>query len=156
MPAMKMIFLSLAFAALSALQASAQEVTSPSVAMLSGLRGVTVKVAVHPTNTALRESLQHSVEAALRPAGVQLFEESPGPDVPTLQIYVLNSPDIHQRSVAVRQPVVLARDPKTTFVLSTWSTEGNGCGAISDAGIRASVLRMVEDFTRDFRAANPR
>ena len=156
MSAMKMIFLSLAFVALSALQTSAQEATSASVAMLFGLRGDTVKVTVQPNNAVLRESLQHSVEAALRRAGVPLFEESPGPDVPTLQIYVLNSPDIHQRSVAVRQPVALVRNPKTAFVLSTWSTEGNGCGAISDTGIRASILRMIEDFTRDFRAANPR
>ena len=154
MSAMKMIFLSLAFVALSALHTSAQEAPSPSVAMLSGLRGVTLKVNVQPNNAVLHESLQQAVEEALRRAQVPLFEDSPGPDVPTLQIYVFNSPDIHQRSVAVRQPVVLTRNPQKTFVVSTWSTEGNGCGAISDTGIRASILRMIEDFTRDFRAAN--
>jgi len=133
---------------------------------LHGLHGVFVYVA--PLDKTLltggltAKQVQGEVESALLRAGITVFSEPRPEDGSSNLAFVIDivkhpqGPIIYSVEISLLQEVRLARLPGgDSFPAQTWSEEAIGLTTASHAEvIMEPVKAKVEDFIRDYRAAN--
>jgi hypothetical protein len=136
---------------------------------LRGLRGVHVlvekleaDVEQHGLTSA---ALQADTEVQLRRAGIEVLAEEQRLQTPgTPYLYVNVNVSLGDETplaavsvdVALKQTVVLARDPVLVCLAPTWRTGTTGrvgCARLAD--LRGAVRDLVAEFVADYRAANP-
>ncbi len=136
---------------------------------LRGLRGVHVLVekleadVEHHGLTAA--ALQADTEEQLRQAGIEVLAEEQRLTTPgTPYLYVNVNVSMGEETplaavsvdIALKQSVVLTRDPVLVCLAPTWRTGTTGrVGYARLADLRGAVKDLVAEFVDDYRAANP-
>ena len=111
------------------------------------------------------EALQADTEEQLRRAGIDVLAEEQRLQTPgTPYLYVNVNVSLGEETplaaatldVALKQSVVLARDPIRLCLAPTWRTGTTGrVGYARLADLRGAVNDLVAEFVEDYRAANP-
>jgi hypothetical protein len=148
-----------------------QQLDNFKVSTLKGLHGVAVKVVIvrDDANTLpfLKEqTLQGEVELALRNAGIEIAIPTPEVGLYVVLVKVTAASNdklniaMHVQS-SLLQIVNLSRDTTIRTETLTWPSFGqSGFGvasvAIAKSTIEKIVKEQVNDFTNDWKAANPK
>ena len=107
----------------------------------------------------VRTHLQTEVESRLRQAGIPVGPNITGHlhvDVDTMKSNDGTSYG-YNVEVAYVQQVLLARDPKTLYIVPTWETGGVGVIATSRLReVRQDVINYVDQFIKAYLEQNPK
>lgn len=138
---------------------------------LRGLKGLRLVVMfaragaiAEAEQTAILKLVEADAAAKLEKAGIRLLryvDEVEDAGSPQLIVYITTDkpngfvyPLV--TNVKLLQRVLLARDPSIQADLATWEKSGVGGPNVTVEMIRSQVATEIDQFIRDYRAANPR
>ena len=165
------VLLGLAGIVLAVSQSEKQQLDNFKVSTLKGLRSVAIKVIIvrdgPDTLPFLKETaLQQEVEFALQSAGLEIARPTPdvGLYVVVVKVAAATNDNLNiamNVQSSLLQIVNLSRDTTIKTEAPTWPSFGQSrfgvvSVAIAKSTIEKTVKDQVNDFTNDWRAANPK